>query len=147
MSSHSSGLSNINRWLILSLLYAPIFVGCFNASTDGEKVTGIVTVDGEPVERGSIAFKSFDDQAPAGATIREGKYEALVPRGKVKVEIRVPVVIGQNKLYDTPDSPVMDVTRESLPAKYHDQTELVFDVLAGVNNKNWELIGKKKRNQ
>lgn len=141
----SSGLHN-RLLLIFMLSCTPAFVGCGGGiSGEGERVSGTVTVDGDLVESGSIAFKSFDDKTPAGTSIREGKYEAIVPRGKTRVEIRVPVVVGQRKLYDTPDSPLMDVTRESLPAKYHDQTELELEVVAGGNSKDWELVGIKKR--
>ena len=129
-------------FLVLAVSCTPFFVAC-GGSGDGERVIGTVTVDGEPVEYGAITFMPLNgESAIAGTKIKEGKYEAIVARGKSKVEIRVPVVVGQKKLYDTPDSPVMDVTKESLPVKYHDRTELEIDVVAGTNNKDWELSAK-----
>jgi len=145
MSNPSLRLTNIGLWLVVVILCAPVFVSCNGTGGEGERVSGTVTVDGAPVKNGSIAFKSVDDKTPAGANIRDGSDEAIVPRGKVKVEIRVPVVVGQRKLYDTPDSPTMDVSKESLPANYNDKTELELDVVAGGNNKDWELVSKKKR--
>ena len=48
-------------------------------------------------------------------------------------------------MYDVADSPVMDITRESLPAKYNVKTELEIDVVAGGNNRDWKLDSKKRR--
>lgn len=146
MSKLPFGLNN-SLLLLAAISCTPFLVACGgSSSSDGERVHGIVTVDGAPAEHGAISFKSLGKKSSvSGGVIRQGKYEAIVPLGKSKVEIRVPIVIGQEKMYDIPDSPVMDVTRESLPAKYHVKTELEIDVVAGVNNKDWELEGKKKR--
>ena len=136
---------NNSLLLLIAVSCIPLLVAC-GSSGDGERVHGTVTVDGKPAENGSISFKFLGkDSSICGAEIREGKYEAIVPLGKSKVEIRVPEVIGQEKMYDTADSPVMDVTRESLPAKYNVKTELEIDVVAGANNKDWKLDGKRKR--
>jgi hypothetical protein len=103
-------------------------------------VTGTVTVDGAPAQSGSIAFFPVNRKAStAGSEIRDGSYTAKVPLGAAKVEIRVPKVVGQKKLYDTPDSPVKQVLAESLPAKYNDQTGLTLDVQPGKNRQDYEL--------
>ena len=58
----------------------------------------------------------------------------------MKVEIRVPKIVGKKKLYNTSDSPVQDVMDETLSDKYNNATELKFDVVAGQRNeKAWEL--------
>lgn len=107
------------------------------------EVSGQVLVDGKPAERGSVAFAPVNGDGPtAGAEIQAGRYTAMVALGKNKVEIRVPKVVGSQKLYDTPDSPVQDILEEILPAKYNDQTELEIDVERGKNSKDWEVSTK-----
>lgn len=69
----------------------------------------------------------------------DGKYSADVPIGPSKVAIRVPKVIGQRKLYNTPDSPVQPLMDESLPAKFNDETELTLDVKPGETQGDFDL--------
>jgi hypothetical protein len=119
-----------------------VLSGCSDNGT-GE-VSGTITVDGVPVEKGAISFFPVNQKSPsAGGSIAGGKYVASnVPVGVAMVQIRVPKVVGKKKLYDTPDSPYRDLLDESLPNKYNDKTELRFDVKPGKNEKNWELSTK-----
>ena len=122
--------------LLAAILFTP---GCAGKATMGE-VSGTVQVDGVPAKTGSIAFIPVDGNAPtAGATIEAGRYSAKVPLGNAKVEIRVSKVIGQKKLYDTPNSPVQLIREEILPEQYNDQTELLFVVQPGKNQKDFNL--------
>jgi hypothetical protein len=130
-------LRHAGRAAALAGLLAAL-AGC--AGDNMADVSGTVTVDGTPAERGSVTFIPADGKSPtAGAEIKGGKYAARVPLGTSKVQVRVPKVAGKKKLYNTPDSPVQEVLEESLPAKYNDKSELTFDVKAGTNEKNWEL--------
>ena len=116
--------------------------GCEDRSNLGV-VTGTITVDGAPPKTGSIAFFPADGKAStAGGEIIDGKYSTRVAFGSSRVEIRVPKVVGQKKLYDTPDSPVKSVLAESLPARYNDQTTLTIDVERGENQKDFALSTK-----
>jgi hypothetical protein len=125
----------------VGFLSAAVVVGC--NSDNMADVTGTVTVDGKPVEKGSIGFIPADGKSQtAGASIQNGKYSARVPIGNSKIEIRVPKVVGKKKLYDTPDSPVQDLLEEVLPEKYNKETELTFEVKPGSNEKNWDLSTK-----
>lgn len=131
--------------LVLLCLCTLAFVGCGAKGIEGEKVAGSVKLDGNLLESGSITFKPLDDQLPkTGAVIKDGKYETIVPLGKSKVEIRSPVVVGQQRLYETPDSPMQDVIKEALPAKFHDKTELEIDVVVGTSkeDQDWNLSTK-----
>jgi hypothetical protein len=51
----------------------------------------------------------------------------------------VPKVVGTKKIYDTPDSPVMPITVEALPARYNEETELKIDVKPGTNTQDFHL--------
>ncbi len=125
-------------WVVLLTLAA----GCGEPPTTAV-VEGTVTVDGTPAEMGSIAFFPTDGKsATSGAALENGKYKAQVPFGEVKVEVRVNKVVGQQRLYDTPDSPVQPILAEVLPPKYNDQTELTMIVEPGVNQQNFDLTTK-----
>ncbi len=117
-------------------------VGCSVDATTAE-VSGTVSVDGVPAESGSIGFFPVDGKSPtAGAVIEAGRYTAQVPFGKSKVEIRIPKVVGEKKLYDTPDSPVQPIMTESLPPRYNDESELVVEVELGMDEQNFECETK-----
>jgi hypothetical protein len=78
----------------------------------------------------------------AGCAITAGRYSVRLPVGAYRVEVRVSVKVGERKLYDTPDSPVQPTFREILPAKYNTDSELKYDVIAGAQEKNWDLPTK-----
>ena len=122
------------------LTVAALTTGCSKGGPPMGEVSGTITVDGTPAKIGSSSFFPVDRKsATAGAAIKEGKYTAKVPVGKVKVEIRVSKIVGKKKLYDTPNSPVQPIMKEVLPPKYNDRTELELDVKSGTMEKNYDL--------
>jgi hypothetical protein len=124
--------------MLIALL---LVAGC--AKSDVGVVTGSITVDGVPAKSGSIAFFPVNRKSTtAGAEIVDGQYTASVPLGTFKVEIRVSKIVGQKKLYETPDSPIQQILAESLPSKYNDKTELALDVQPGKNQQDYELKTK-----
>lgn len=127
---------------LLPAMICLIVVGC-GPESKMTTVSGVVTVDGKPAEKGSISFIPVDGMtATTGAVIENGKYTSEAPLGESKVEIRVPKVVGKKKLYDTPDSPVQEVLAEVLPSKFNEETELRFVGERGKNEKNWDLTSK-----
>jgi len=83
-------------------------------------VAGAATVDGEPIPAGSIMFISTDAQSPSGGgVIKDGRYVAKVPPGEKKVLIVGTKVVGQEPLYDTPDSPTRDKLQTLTPPAYN----------------------------
>jgi hypothetical protein len=116
-----------------SLCWALIGVsmGC-SADAKHAAVTGTVTLDGQPLKSGTIRFDAADGRTAAtDATITEGKFSANIPPGDKRVSITSLKVVGKKKMYDTPDSPVYDVTEELLPARYNAQSELKATVALG----------------
>jgi hypothetical protein len=104
----------------------------------------MVLVDGQPVALGAVSFSPLDGQSSSsGGKIVDGQYSVKASTGTAKVAIRVPKVIGERKVYKTPDSPTQQILKESLPPEYNDRTTLTFDVKAGVNEHNFELTTKK----
>jgi hypothetical protein len=127
--------------LIGSCVVLPMW-GC-NSKPAQSTVKGAVTLDGQPLENGLIDFVSIDASVPtAQSTISAGKYEVLVPPGEKRIEIRAPKVTGKKKMYDTPDSPTVDVVTELLPKRYNVDSTLTMTVSEGEQEKSFELTGK-----
>lgn len=106
-------------------------------------ITGTISIDGKPADKGSISFIPVNGQGPtAGTEFKEGKYASQAALGECKVEVRVSKVVGKKKLYDTPDSPVQDLMEEVLPAKFNEATELRVEIKKGTNTKDWDLKTK-----
>jgi hypothetical protein len=133
--------TEFRRTLLFFAVLAPFLSGCSDSSRG--VVSGTVSIDQQPVKSGSIAFFPVDEKSPtAGATISEGRFSCQVPLGVANVQIRVPKVVGQKKLYNTADSPVQPILHEVLPRKYNDQTELQMEVHPGQNDKSFDLTTK-----
>lgn len=118
--------------------------GCGESS--GEVlVTGTVTVDGAPIESGSITFLSEAADGPTGGgVIKDGKYEARMVPGKKVIMVVGSKVIGERlQLEGVPDSgtvPLLQTithpaynTREQSPLKANIEgakTDLNFNLTA-----------------
>src|SRR5689334_1242581 len=120
-----------------------LVAGCGPKSNKGS-VTGTVTLDGQPIKAGLIHFAAVDGLTPtADAAITEGKFNASVPPGDKKVSISAPKVTGQRRMYETPNSPMIDITEESVPKQYNAQTTLKYTVTAGSQQQDFELTSKR----
>ena len=116
--------------------------GCSGDAKHGT-VSGTVTLDGQPLKSGTIRFDSVDGRAAAAdASVTDGKYTAKMPPGDKRVSITSPKVVGTKKMYDTPDSPVVDVTEELLPKRYNGQSELTLTVKLGDQDAPFDLKSK-----
>jgi len=111
--------------------------GCGDRST--AEVSGAVKVDGKPVKPGAILFISGGRKdADLGGEIKEGRYPCACPRRHEGVH-SVPEVVGTKKIYDTPEQPGdSPITKEGLPARYNEQSELQLEVKPGKNPKDWD---------
>lgn len=136
----------MSRRTIVSLLLSSagivLILGCNNQ--EAASVHGDVTVDGKPLEKGVITFTGPDGKS-SKANIENGKYDLRTTPGSNRVQISAPVATGKRKEYNGPNAPLVEITEESLPAKYHTKSELTFDVKAGSNTKDWAVEGNKSR--
>ena len=116
----------------ICLLLVPV-IGC--GRSEGPKtaiVTGQVTLDGTPLDEGSINFLPSDGNGvPSGAKISAGAYRAEVPLGEKRIEIRAPKIVGQKDAYEgDPQSPKINIIEERIPLRYNAQSELKANVYA-----------------
>jgi hypothetical protein len=109
-----------------------VLASCSSAPPRGI-IHGEVTFDGQPVQEGTILFEPENGQGQtAGGSIKDGKFTAEVPVGKMRVRINGNKKTGRRyKVYDTPESPLVDEVVELLPPKYNVNSELTLEVKKG----------------
>lgn len=113
------------------------YAGC---GGDGAlELSGKVTLDGAPIERGTIRFMAEDGSgAPSEASITNGTYSLRLPPGKKKVSILGYKKIGEHHIQG-PESPLIDDLEQIVPPQYNEQTTLVEDVQKTDPAKNFDL--------
>jgi len=134
--------------LVLVALVA--FSGC----SDGKVVVrGMVAVDGQPIEEGSISLEPADGQGPTtGGLIKEGKYElignaAVTPGDKI---VRIVGLRSTGKMVEAgppaPKGTLIPQLEQCVPSHYNDQSRLRADITPGnANTHNFELDSKSVR--
>jgi hypothetical protein len=117
-------------------------VGCLGSSGLGT-VKGTVTLDGQALKEGVVRFVPVDGKSQtATANIADGKFTAAVPAGEMKVEFSAPKVTGRHKVYDTPDSPVVDDVGELIPERFNTKSQLRITVKKGSQDETFALQSK-----
>jgi hypothetical protein len=118
-------------------MIATLFAGCSYGPPMGD-VRGNVTVNGQPLEEGSIRFIPVDGETQTtGGIITNGSFQVEVPVAKQRVEIMANV-IDQDK---TPPNPTDDqiVMKALVPKRYNFESELMLDVVPGLNEPVYNL--------
>lgn len=128
---------------LVCFILAIVATGCSRGPAMA-KISGEVTVDGQPLKDGRILFTPEDGLGQTGgSTITDGKFQVEVPPAKMKVQINASQVIGKQAAYEgVPNSPMMDIVKEIIPKRYNDQTELREEVKPGAQSVKYELRSK-----
>lgn len=133
-----------HRFVPLASVFATLaaVVGC-NEPQSETVVDGVVTLAGNPVERGAIqCFPLAGDGATAGAEISAGRFSVQVRPGSYRVEINVPKTVGARPAYNVPDSPMLEIVEELAPAKYNVESVLRLNVAANMPPVEYHLDAK-----
>jgi hypothetical protein len=123
--------------LLPAVLAAVALAGCGATSTK-QPVSGTVTWKGQPLETGMIRFLPQDGPArtEAVAVITQGRYAVPGEHGLDPGTYKVSVSSPDPKSGVIPDAPPGErggyPATERIPAKYNSQTQLTFEVRAGV---------------
>ena len=121
---------------VLSFLLA----GCGGASTG--TVSGDVTLDGQPMKKGSITFTPADGKSTGvSADVVDGKYTATVPTGDMSVAIASDKVVGQKPMYG-PGSKMVDETVQVVAKRYNTETQLKVTVKGGPQTEKFDVQTK-----
>lgn len=138
-----------SRWAVLWLLTATTLLGCSRQSYSGPKrfpLAGKITIDGQPLDFGSISFIPADGQRVSGGLIENGAYgvteENGANAGKYRVEIRWQKKTGKQKR-DNDSGEMFDERKEGLPDRFHAQSELTADVSAKQTTFDFDLKSTK----
>lgn len=151
----------MHRLWALGLLMVCLTAGCGSdkrpAPKDSVTVSGVVTLDGKPLEKATVRFvpTSELDQGYGGSGVTDsaGKYElsSLVeekvvvgtPPGKYRVVV-TKLVKPDGTVADPMEPPMMSAARESIPLKYSDygQSKLDATVATTGGTFNFDLKSK-----
>jgi hypothetical protein len=144
---HRSPLLACGAMCLCAVLIAAL--GCSKGRAVGE-VRGTVTLDGKPLEEGTVQLSALDGQAPtAGAQIVNGKFETRAAITKYRVKIECNIAVGPDgKKIETGKkmdkySPRPEFTiKQLVPDKYNANSELELDVKSGLNESRFDLTTK-----
>lgn len=132
-------LSSPSRFGFVAIVLPVVFLtGCGGSA----RIEGNVTLDGQPVDGGTIAFVSPDGQGGnAGGRIQGGKYaiETKLPPGAYKVEINWMKSTGKQLPNKSDPGTTVDETKQVIPMEYNTQSKLTADIKSGSNTFNFEL--------
>lgn len=119
---------------LLGFLLLLTSVGCGPAAnSDGRKaVTGNISLNGAPIQSGSIRFEPESGQTASGSTIAEGKYEIPADKGLMPGKYRVFINAtepdsDQRSVEDLMNNPGPP-KKELIPAKYNKKSEVTIEV-------------------
>lgn len=131
---------------ICCLALCALLVGCGGPKYRGDKqypLEGEVTLDGQPVDLGSISFLPESGKARhSGGVITDGKFtipeENGANAGTYRVEIHWLKRTGK-RLRDAETGEMYDERREALPGKFHSNSELTVEIPLPQNHHSFEL--------
>ena len=121
-------------------------MGCGSGDVPRGAASGKVTLDGEPILKGTIMFLPTGENSGGSATaeIVEGKY--VIPRklGPAIGQHRVEVIAVRNNGKKEAGSPyppgtMVDDIEQYVPPKFNHQSELKADVKSGDNTLSFDL--------
>lgn len=129
---------------LVCVLSCVAFVGC--GKGDGlNPVTGTVTLDGAPLESGTINMGPMagQDGTATGGKIENGTYSIRASEGEMVVSIRSKKTVKiDNPTEDEIAHNVTERTEEIIPEKYNQQSELKVTITKGKNTHDFALESK-----
>lgn len=142
----------VMRWmLIFPLLLLSSLVGCKSEEFPVAPISGVITLDGKPLEGAKVGFgpraKPSELVAGPGAygkTDANGAYQLRTLDGKEGAVIGPnKVTISKWKTKTLPNGEVIALPVDLIPRRYNSDTELSFDVApGGTSDANFDLVSK-----
>jgi hypothetical protein len=137
----------LSRLLVAASALA--LAGCGASDSDRSRVQGAVSYNGEPVDDGGIAFIPEGGAPMGGAAqiratgdIRDGRYDLDGARGPSPGSYRVEIFWFKKtgrQVASPSGKAFKDETKQVIPAKYNEKTELKVDVQPGRNTFDFDL--------
>jgi len=104
------------------------------------RVSGVVTLDGQPLPAATVMFQPTSGRASIATTDSAGKYSLTYLDGVPGALLGAHTVIIRTEIPGEDGQP--PIAKEKLPKKYHDRTELTAEVKPGSNTFNFELASQ-----
>jgi hypothetical protein len=127
-----------SRRLTQDALIAIAAVGCGSADPNRLPVAGTVTVDGRPLDAGTITFLPVEGGPPASVTIEAGTFaiDAGSGPGSGPCQVEVVAIQPTGRTIPSPDDPaaIIEEVHNVIPARYNIRTELSVQVTDPATN-------------
>lgn len=105
------------------------------------KVSGVVTMDGAPLEGALVSFAPEEGRGSQAITDSEGKYQLSYIGDTMGAKVGSHKVRITTYIEDDSD-PEAQKTKETIPKKYNKETTLTADVKEGSNTFDFKLESK-----
>jgi hypothetical protein len=133
------GIALIDFTPALAAIAVLLVAGCDSNPTAGD-VHGMVTLDGAPLEDGTIRFTPLEGKVgTAGGVIKGGQFSTTVPVARHRVEISAAKVVGGAEAAEARHSDANYTAIQLIPSKYNTKSELTLDVKSGLNEPRFDL--------
>lgn len=107
---------------------------------DVGRVSGVVTLDGQPLPEATIMFQPTNGRASQATTDAGGKYTLIYLDGVSGAKLGSHKVIIRTEIPGEDGQP--PIAKEKLPKKYHSETELTAEVKPGSNTFDFPLTSQ-----
>jgi hypothetical protein len=122
---------------------AAIIVGCGPGNELGRRpVSGTVTLDGQPLERGSISFQPVGDGTSSGATIENGTFSIPEQRGLPPGTYTVRIYSSQDGVMADEIPGEIRPPRELIPSDWNTDSKHQIEVNGGDNTFTFDIQSK-----
>jgi len=124
------------------ILLVPLFlIACSKAAgPELADVSGVITLDGEPLANAGIMFQPEFGRPAFATTDSQGGYSLRYSEGSKGGAIGTNYVYIRTEIGSEDGGP--PVVKEKLPVRYHEKTELTANITSGKNTINFELFSK-----
>ena len=124
-------------------------IGCIGSSAEHGHVTGVVTINGSPVENATVTFAPVEGGRSAIATTQaDGSYELhYTPgvKGAKKGANTVRITTYEAPELDDNNRVVTPATPERFPPEYSRGKEITVDVTSGENTFDFTITADKQK--
>jgi hypothetical protein len=132
--------------LAVAVCIAVFASGCSKSGPPRSAISGKITYQGKPIDKGEIVFVSADDTGPMASTmIANGAYEIKEEFGPAPGRYIVQIRGFRPTSKKLPPVPYMTeksqptALEQFLPPEFNDQSTLTYEVVSGPNAKDFAL--------
>lgn len=130
---------NLRTTSFVLLLACALASGC---DDDVARVSGLVSIDGAPVDQGVVLFRPADSKGPtAEAAIQNGSYSLSLTPGAKQVLIQGFKITGEVHPWGA-GAPSAPVLKPVVPERYYDRSEIVVEIDADTDSLDFTLSSK-----